>query len=80
MSTRRSRGVPKNDAADKIWNDHLGNNAFVWHRDQCAVCLEAYETRLPSQTPAWCPDGDRIFHEMLDEVCAQMDEAIENQN
>jgi len=114
---RRDRGLPKNDAADKIWNDHLGNNAFVWHRDQCETCLKVYKTRLlepptwcpdsarlldesarlqhhaqcsacleayrealQKRPPAWCPEGDRIFNQMLDEVCAQMDEAIENQN
>lgn len=78
---------PKNDAVDKIWDDHLGNNAFVWHRDQCTTCLPAYQDRLrrrrqllPEQPHGWCTDGERIFDEVLDEVCDKMDEVIDNQN
>ena len=52
---RRAYGLPKNDAADKIWADHIGNNAFVRHRDQCATCLETYRNRSSKQPPDWCP-------------------------
>jgi len=83
----RSSGF-KNDAADKIWNDHIGNNAFVRHRDQCALCQDVIiRTRnmtmrqyLAGQRPAWCADGERIFKEMLDEVVEQIDETLVNQN
>ena len=112
---RRRSGLPKNDAADQIWDDHLGANVFTRHRDQCetcsgvyrtrveppawcpngehlgaeaivqhheqcAVCQEAYRAWLPKHQPVWCPEGERLFGQMLDEVCEQMDEAIENQN
>ena len=91
MKKRSSSGL-QNDAADKIWNDHLGNNAFVKHRDQCSSCLAAYEARGVSdalkragyggepQRITGCPEGERIFDEMLDAVCAQMDEVMQNQN
>jgi hypothetical protein len=52
-----------NDAAEAIWAEHLGNNAFVWHRDQCPTCLQAYETRLPPHDPVWCPIGQSIADE-----------------
>ena len=68
------------DAADKIWNDHLGDNVFVRHRDSCATCLAAYKARGLGQRCAGCPDGERIFDEMLDEVCARIDEVRANGN
>jgi len=43
-------------------------------------CLAAYQARGLGQAAAGCPDGERIFNEMIDEICTQMDEAIENQN
>jgi len=56
---KRTRSGFQNDAADKIWNDHIGNNPFVWHRDQCPICLEAYKTRS-IRPPTWCPIGEHI--------------------
>jgi hypothetical protein len=76
---RKASGF-SSDAADKIWNDHLGNNAFVEHRDRCAMCLAAFRTRQPGQEAALCRDGARIFNEMLDEVYAKIDEVTANQN
>lgn len=61
--TRKALGARKNDAADKIWNDHLGNNAFVRHRDQCVICLEVYKTHLPKEPPVWCPASACILDE-----------------
>lgn len=77
---RRLHGLPKNDAADKIWDDHLGNNPFVRHRDQCAICLDAYRTRLPGLPGQWCAEGNQIFDKMLDETLAKIDETLANQN
>lgn len=67
---KRSSGFA-NAAADKIWNDHLGNNAFVDHRKQCEQC---------ATTLTLCLDGDRILSAVLDEVMMRVDEAIQNQN
>ena len=78
--TRRSRSGFDNAAADKIWNDHLGNNAFVRHREQCAICTSTYLVRRPGQPGKWCIEGDRIFDAMLDEVYERIDEALANQN
>jgi hypothetical protein len=78
MKTTRS-GF-QNEAADKIWCDHLGNNAFVWHRDQCPACQEVAKTAVPGRHPAWCPEGERIFNEMIDDVLERVKEALENQN
>lgn len=85
---RRLRGGFQNDAAEKIWNDHIGNNAFVRHRDQCPICQEAIEkTRdttfveyLAGQRPEWCAEGVRIFDQMLDEVLEKVDEALSTGN
>ena len=67
----------QSDAADRIWNDHLGNNAYTRHRDQCPACLTAYETAGRS---APCPDGLRIFDELLADVYERVDEALVNHN
>jgi len=79
IAKRRSSGF-QNDAAEKIWNDHVGNNAFVRHRDQCAVCLAVYQTREALRSVTWCPEGERVFDQMLDEVLAEVDEAIATGN
>lgn len=72
----------KNDAADKIWSDHLGNNAYVRHRDDCSTCLQAYRARSSKQDASCpdCPEGAQIFDAMLDEVLKKIDEALLNQN
>jgi hypothetical protein len=70
----------RNEAADKIWNDHLGNNAYVWHRDQCTTCLAAYKDRGRGLATADCPEGAAIYSKMIDDICDKMDEAIINQN
>ena len=77
---KKTRSGFSNDAADKIWNDHLGNNAFTKHRDQCAVCLEVYRTRVFGQPAQWCTDGDRIFDAMLAEVEEKISEVLRHQN
>ena len=93
MAKKNASGF-KNDAADKIWNDHVGNNVFVHHRDQCPNCQDSIKTwRETYQTVEaeieawragkknrWCPEGERLFHEMFDETMAKIDEAMENQN
>lgn len=75
---KRGRSGFTNPTADAIWNAHVGNNAFVRHRDVCPVCLEVYESCV--QTPRWCSEGDRIFEQMLDEVHAQIDDVMTRQN
>lgn len=72
----------KNDAADKIWNDHLGNNAYVRHRDSCPTCLQAYWDRASKPDAACpdCPEGARIFDAVLEEIFEKIDEALLNQN
>lgn len=77
MKKRGSSGF-RNDAADKIWNDHLGNNAFTRHRDQCAECLAFMHASADAY--ARCPEGERIFNEMIDDVLTQIDEALLRQN
>ena len=78
---KRGRSGFENAAADKIWCDHLGNNAFVWHRDQCATCLAAYKARGTGDAEASdCPEGARIFSEMMDDVLTRIEEAIAEQN
>lgn len=57
-------------ASDKIWCDHLGNNAFVRHRDRCSTCLERQ----------LCREGDEILGAVIDEVVAQIDEVRRNRN
>ena len=80
MSKRYPSGFT-NAAADQIWQDHLGNNAFVRHRDQCPTCLATYQIRRPgSTTPPWCPEGERTFAEMIDDVYTRIEEALKNQN
>jgi hypothetical protein len=82
---KKTRSGFWNDAADKIWSDHLGNNVFVEHRDQCRVCLEVYRARC-SGVPWWsegtkmCNDGERIFDAMLEEIDQKLDEVQQNQN
>jgi hypothetical protein len=74
----RTRSGFGNAAADKIWNDHLGNNAFVWHRNQCVTCLEAYHSQPPVNTG--CIEGLRILEAVIDEVLTKIDEVRTNQN
>lgn len=78
--TKRTRSGFQNATADKIWNDHVGNNAFVRHRDRCAICLDAFRTRIPEQRAAWCNEGERIFDAMLDEIHANINDVLMNQN
>ena len=80
MTKKKTSSGFANDAADKIWNDHLGNNAFVQHRNQCATCSDAFRERSPGQQASWCTDGSRIFDNVLDEVYAKIDEVTLNQN
>jgi hypothetical protein len=75
---KKTRSGFTNAAADKIWNDHIGNNAFVRHRDQCAICLDVIKRDVPGQRG--CDDGERIFEEMLDEIYAKIEETFVNQN
>jgi hypothetical protein len=77
---KKTRSGFDNDAADKIWNDHIGNNAYVRHRDQCATCAEAFVARQAGRPTTMCATGERIFHEMLDEVDAKIEEIRRNQN
>lgn len=67
-----------NHAAEKIWNDHLGNNAFVTRRDQCETCLAAYYSKPPRHTS--CAEGLQILEAVIDEVFTKIDEANANQN
>jgi hypothetical protein len=66
--------------ADAIWNEHLGNNAFVTHRDQCPKCLAAYHAKVFDKRGLWCSEGDRIFVEMIDDVYDRIDESLTNRN
>jgi len=66
--------------ADAIWNDHVGNNAFVTHRDQCPKCLAAYRAKVFDKRGLWCEEGDRIFSEVIEDVHARIDEALANRN
>jgi hypothetical protein len=66
-----------NDAAEAIWADHLGNNAFVRHRDQCSACTAAYQQQAQA---LYCNEGNRIFHEVLDDVFDRIDETKRNGN
>jgi hypothetical protein len=70
-----------NDAAEKIWTDHIGNNLFVQHRDQCALCLATFKANQAGQpfTPS-CAEGERVFDMMLEEVDEKIDEVTQNQN
>jgi hypothetical protein len=77
---KRVRSGYTNMAADKIWNDHIGNNAFVRHRDACSICLKVYKSRVGFQLANWCLEGDRIFDEMIDEVYAQIEDVLTHQN
>ena len=77
--TRTKYGF-SNDAADKIWADHLGNNAFVDHRDACTTCSEAFRKRRAGQAAEDCADGKRIFDEVLEEVYGKIDEVTRHQN
>jgi len=81
MAKKTSSGYA-NDAADKIWDDHLGNNNYVQHRDQCVTCLASYRTRRSGQSGPLqlCAEGDRIFDAMLEEVDEKIFEALQNQN
>lgn len=77
-----------NDAADKIWNDHIGRNAFVLHRDQCPVCqasCDANSQFVVNDVQRYrryrgCDEGERIFEEVLDKTLAEIDEVMKNQN
>jgi hypothetical protein len=66
--------------ADAIWNDHVGNNAFVTHRDQCPKCLAAYHAKVFDKRGLWCAEGDRIFIAVIEDVHARIDEALTNRN
>lgn len=74
---RRTRSGFSNLAADKIWNDHIGNNEYTRHRDQCSTCLAAFRAADPTRR---CSDGVRIFGEMLARVDAEIHEVLLNQN
>lgn len=74
MTKRGSSGFT-NSAADKIWNDHLGNNAYVRHRAQCTLCRACQ-----GEPCTCCAEGSRIFDVMLEEVLTEIDEVLTNQN
>jgi hypothetical protein len=78
---KKTRNGFWNDAADKIWTDHLGNNRFVEHRDQCTHCLAAFKANQAGQpfTPS-CAEGERAFDAMLEEVDDKIFEVMQNQN
>ena len=78
--TRKTHNGFDNDAAEKIWNDHLGNNTFVEHRDGCSTCLDAFRKRRQGRSAAFCVDGERIFDAVLDEVYEKIDEVTLKQN
>lgn len=70
-----------NDAADAIWNNHLGNNRYVEHRDQCPICLAAYKANQAGLTyTPMCAEGERVFDAMLEEVDEKIFEVLQNQN
>jgi hypothetical protein len=77
---KKTRSGFDNYAADKIWNDHIGNNAYVRHRDQCTACTQAFIAQQAGQPRAMCTEGDRIFIEMLEQIDAQIEEVRRNQN
>jgi len=79
---KKTRNGFDNDAAEKIWTDHIGNNIYVQHRDQCVTCLASYRTRQSGQSGPLqlCADGDRIFDAMLEEVDEKIFEVTRNQN
>ncbi len=78
---KKTRSGFSNDAAEKIWNDHLGNNLFVQHRDQCPHCLAAYQgNQAGAAYTAPCAEGARVFDRMLDEVDEKIFEVSRNQN
>ena len=78
---KKTRNGFSNDAAEKIWTDHLGNNAYVRHRDQCEHCLAAYKAKQEGRPHAPpCPEGERIFDAMLEEVDEKIFEVSRNQN
>lgn len=76
MDSVRTRHGFSSDAAEKIWTDHLGNNAFVTHRDQCATCSAA----RPIFGMDGCSEGMKILETVLDEVFAKIDEVNANKN
>jgi len=78
--SRKTRSGFDNDAAEKIWRDHLGNNAFVHHRNQCATCSASFEARKAGRSGTMCDEGDRLFDEMLEGVDAKIEEVTLNQN